>query len=617
MAQAEDILQRNISLIYQIYPHYQQLLSPYLQQESPYEIVPISEKAYSCRLRRQKLSLPQQRGNDEWIHGPDDPWKHAEQELLRAHWQEQSLFIILRPGLGYFPFLLYPNLRRGRQAQRLLLVEDRIDLFVESLKRIDWTDVLRSDRTILLLTDDPVREIQNFFQTNPVAILPPLAVLCGSNESLQEKQLMHQLQLALTNLSQTIRTASQEYLNDLQQHYGAIQRLPQRRRKILFVEPEHDYLADSIAAGFEGEGCVTEKFEGNQRMLHFLNPYVWLVYTREHYPDVLLWMNRNTLSPEGVRILTQFPIKKVLWFLDNPKRVETSREELDATDYYFSFDSSYLPYLKDLSGKEGVYLPTAAGIEPLPENRPGQIWQKRTGAEVGFVGALAASRYQDVLGFWKRRDPEFVRILNEIVDDYLNDPAISLEKRYKQSPAGERLSYSGFVVLYLEERATYLRRLNFLRAVQDQGLITFGSPEWSIPEWAQELTRCYAGYAPKYREDLPGVYFQTKININVFHVQCINSTNPRIYDVLAAGGFLLTEYRQAVEEEFEEDKHLVFFRSPEELREKVDYYLSHDQEREEIARTGQRYALEHASYQQRIRKMLEEITCRNQNVPNV
>ena len=72
-----------------------------------------------------------------------------------------------------------------------------------------------------------------------------------------------------------------------------------------------------------------------------------------------------------------------------------------------------------------------------------------------------------------------------------------------------------------------------------------------------------------------------------------------------------------MEEEFEEDKHLVFFRSPEELREKVDYYLSHDQEREEIARTGQRYALEHTSYQQRIRKMLEEITCRNQNVPNV
>ncbi len=590
-----ELFQRNMQLIGELYPQYQETLQTLKDQTNTYEIGVFESNSYRCKKRDAKK---------DWIHGPENPWEAAKNTIQQTDWQKQSLFIILRPGLGYVPFTLYPNMRKGRHAQRMLLVEDRLDLFFQSLFFMDWTDVLRSDRTILLLDEKPINAVLDFVQKNPVALLPPITVMCGSTRDEELGRMMDILKEQLTQLATTVHSASQQYLQDLRTHYEQIQDQGDHVKKVVMVEPEHDYLAHAIAKGFQHQGCEVQTFSGNQRLLRFLNTFIWLVYTREHFPDILFWMNRNTLSPEGVHYLKEFPIKKILWFMDSPKRVETSKEEIEATDYYFSFDPTYLPYLQKLSGKQGYLLATAAGIRPNSECEPGQSWPQKEGPAISFVGALAAQRFQAVRAFWLRRDPEFVEILDSIVEDYLRDPTISLEERFETSPGRERLPYRGFVVLYLEERATYLRRLRTLKPLKDFGLVTYGAPEWAKPEWAEELSECHSGQAPKYLEELPGVYFHSQINVNVFHVQCVNSTNPRIYDVLAAGGFLLTEYRPMIEEEFTIGQHLDCFHTPEELRDKTEYYLYHKDKREEMARAGQEFVLHHATYRHRIEEMM-------------
>jgi len=599
-----ELYQQNLDLLLRIYPHYRSVLDSGPVDSNRYEILKTDLQTYICSVKSDScpsgsFGLPEK----QWIHGPEDPWQWAEARIRETGLTAPQTFVIVRPGLGYVPFLLYPNLRKGRHAQRLLLVEDRIDLFRLSLQWFDWTDLLRSDRVILLLTDNAVEAVVHFFSINPVGILPPLSVLTGVVESEEEQRMMAALRDRLIRLAQTVNNAARQYLQELRDHYQTAGPADHRGRRILLVEPEHDYLAQPIAEAFRQEGCQVNLFRGNQRMLNFLNPYVWLAYTREHFPDVLFWMNRNTLSPQGAEALSPLPIQKLLWFLDSPKRVRTSREELQATDICFSFDSTYLPYLRELGGGKVLVLPTAAGIHPLPECGPGQTWPAREGPVIGFVGALAADRFQEVRAFWLRRDPEFVRILDGLVEDYLGDPSLSLEERFEQSPGRERLPYQGFVVLYLEERATWLRRLRFLQAVRDLGLITYGAPEWGNPEWARDLVPCFSGVAPQYPE-LSRVYYHTRINVNVFHVQCVDSANPRVYDVLAAGGFLLTEYRPALEREFQIGEHLVCFRTPEELREKASYYAAHPDEREAMARAGQEFVLNHATYRHRVQEML-------------
>ncbi len=599
-----ELYQRNLSLLLRIYPQYRSLFENGIPYSTRFEIQPFGPQSYTCSMKtgpcpEDSPGQPEIR----WLHGPGDPWIWAEDRVREAGLDTHRTFVTVRPGLGYLPFRLYPQLRKGRHAQRLLLVEDRIDLFRLALQLFDWTDLLRSDRVILLLTDDPVSAVTQFFSINPVAILPPLRVQTGIVESGEEHRLMAGLRQQLTELAQTVHGAARQYIQELQTHYRSAAPAHNRARRILLVEPEHDYLARPLAEAFRQEGCQVDVFQGNQRMIHFLNPYVWLAYTREHFPDILFWMNRNTLSPEGAEALAGLPIQKILWFLDSPKRVQTSREELQATDACFSFDPTYVPYLRELGGGNVRPLSTAAGISPLPECVPGKTGPAREGAPLGFVGALAADRFQEVREFWLRRDPEFVRILDDLVEAYLDDPSLSLEERFERSPGRERLPYQGFVVLYLEERATWLRRLRFLLAVHDLGLTTYGAPEWSHPDWARGLVPCFSGVAPQYTE-LSRVYYHTRININVFHVQCVDSCNPRVYDVLAAGGFLLTEYRPAVAREFRIGEHLVCFQTPEELREKAEYYTARPEEREAIARAGQAFVLDHATYRQRAREIL-------------
>lgn len=82
------------------------------------------------------------------------------------------------------------------------------------------------------------------------------------------------------------------------------------------------------------------------------------------------------------------------------------------------------------------------------------------------------------------------------------------------------------------------------------------------------------------------VYVGSKINLNISLKGIEGGTPLRIMDIMGAGGFVLTSYSEETAELFEEDEEIVMFRTPEELLDKVDYYLAHDREREQIARTG-------------------------------
>jgi len=93
-------------------------------------------------------------------------------------------------------------------------------------------------------------------------------------------------------------------------------------------------------------------------------------------------------------------------------------------------------------------------------------------------------------------------------------------------------------------------------------------------------------------DELFNVYAQSKININIT-LHCIQTgACQRIFDVLAAGGFLLTNYQEELEELFVPGEELVFYHNEQELLELAEYYLTHEEERERIAANGQKKVLE-------------------------
>ena len=105
-------------------------------------------------------------------------------------------------------------------------------------------------------------------------------------------------------------------------------------------------------------------------------------------------------------------------------------------------------------------------------------------------------------------------------------------------------------------------------------------------------------------QDLHHVFQTSKINLNISLKGIEGGTPQRIMDILGAGGFALTNYCAETADLFEEDKEIVMFRTPEELLDKVDYYLQHDREREAIARNGHKKVMQYYTYTKKIKKLL-------------
>ncbi len=91
------------------------------------------------------------------------------------------------------------------------------------------------------------------------------------------------------------------------------------------------------------------------------------------------------------------------------------------------------------------------------------------------------------------------------------------------------------------------------------------------------------------------------ININRTHFYGAGTgVNLRVFEALAAGAFLLTDYCDELEDLFEVGKEIEVFKSNQELVSKVSYYLAHPYKRQEIARRGHERFLKYHTWQARV-----------------
>lgn len=101
-----------------------------------------------------------------------------------------------------------------------------------------------------------------------------------------------------------------------------------------------------------------------------------------------------------------------------------------------------------------------------------------------------------------------------------------------------------------------------------------------------------------YISQMPSVFSKSRININIT-LKTIRTGIPlRALDILACGGFLLTDPQEELYEYFSEGEEFEAYRSIEECLEKIDFYLNHEEARSSIAQKGyekcsERFALKH------------------------
>ena len=308
-------------------------------------------------------------------------------------------------------------------------------------------------------------------------------------------------------------------------------------------------------------------------------------------------------------------VKYVSWSCDNPLISMYHKSVFHDCNYIFLFDKRNFLEFKAMGVPHIYYLPLAVDANRmdtlLEEADDLNLYQN----EVAFVGSLYERNTYDKI---KSTLPEYLRGYLDatmqaqmsvsganIIEEMLTPDILemigenfSLEKS-KDSFSNLELIFSTTVLGF---KIAQMQRKKGLLALSKHVPVTI----YTNSDTSDLLRVTYRG-SVDYWTQMPKVFHMSKINLN-FTIPNIHTGLPlRMWDILGAGGFLMTNYQAELPEFFVENKDFVCFDGEKDLVEKTLYYLSHEEERKEIARNGYEKVKRYHTYRIRLEEMLKII----------
>lgn len=303
----------------------------------------------------------------------------------------------------------------------------------------------------------------------------------------------------------------------------------------------------------------------------------------------------------------------LVWTCDNPLISMHHKNVFCPCNYFFTFDKTNYLEFKDMGVRQIWHLPLAVNTRRIQYVLENCNDLNAYANDIAFVGSLYERNSYD------RLRPQ----LPEYLQGYF-DAAIWAQ----QCVSGGNILEEMLTVEILEELQQYFKLEKSEGSFSDLGLIFattvlgFKTAQQQRRRALIELSKRYPvtiysnsdtsgllrvryGGSLDYWSEMPKVFASSKINLN-FTIPNIKSGLPlRIWDVLGCGGFLMTNYQAEIPYYFKNKEDLVCFESVEELADLAGYYLSHEEERRQIAKSGYEKVRRHHSYEQRIGQMME------------
>ncbi len=159
---------------------------------------------------------------------------------------------------------------------------------------------------------------------------------------------------------------------------------------------------------------------------------------------------------------------------------------------------------------------------------------------------------------------------------FASDPELHYPTELMEEDRKKYESDIVFVGNWDVEREEWLSRLD------GYNLAIWGTDYWRKRCKNKFLKSCWEGRTV-FGGEMSKVLQCSKINLNILRLQNKEAHNMRTFEVPACGGFMLHERSHEVLEIFKEDEEIACFSTPEELREKIEYYLVHEDKRRETA----------------------------------
>ncbi len=299
-------------------------------------------------------------------------------------------------------------------------------------------------------------------------------------------------------------------------------------------------------------------------------------------------------------------IKYIAALYDSPCVMLYSYSLINPTNYVFMFDKQEYLHLKN-GGINTVYyspLPVNSTIIDFLMEKP--FDRDKLSADVSFVGSL----YNEDHNFFDR-----LATANDYTKGYLDaimeaqlkvqgynfieevlTPDILAELQrvspYQPTPSGIETPEYIYSNYFIDRKLTSIERQRLLTAVAKYCNLKL----FTLNPNAVISNALNMGIVDYYTE-MPYVFANSRINLNIT-LRSIQSGIPlRAMDIMGAGGFLLTNFQADFLDYFIPNEDFVYYESEEDLVDKVNYYLSHEKQRAEIAHNGHEKVKENHSFE--------------------
>ncbi len=383
--------------------------------------------------------------------------------------------------------------------------------------------------------------------------------------------------------------------------------------KILFLDSP-SYGKEDICEAYTLLGYEVVFF--NHPMLYEYNNHEFNLYFDKLVSrDFYLFVFSFNFFPSISAGCQRNGLKYLSFVYDSPQVALYSYTVINPCNYIFLFDKTLFHSLKKEGIKTIYYLPLCVNekrLRKLPDLTASQ--SSRFSSDVSFVGSL----YTEEHNLYDRMESisDFTRgylegIMNAqrkvngyfFIEDLLTPEILSDMKQsvpYLTRPDGTESDAYIYANYFIARKLTSLERIDLLQNVSKQyqtKLFTFNPTPF--------LPHCQNMGNIDYLNEMPQVFRHSKINLNIT-LRSIHSGIPlRAFDIMGAGGFLLSNYQEDFLDYFTPGEDFDYYDGTDDLLGKIDYYLSHEKERCQIAKNACHKILTEHTYENRINFMLK------------
>lgn len=366
----------------------------------------------------------------------------------------------------------------------------------------------------------------------------------------------------------------------------------------------HEIFSYTLPEKAKGMELEEESIANLKKMIDEQNPNQ--IFSVNFFPSV-----SEAASAKGIRYLS--------WVFDRMSRNIYASNVENEGNQICVFDRSLVETMSAIGVRTVFHTPLAINAQRLWKISLSQDEMKKYETAASFIGSIYDERnvfYEQLESALINQKEEYTlgyleglleaqmqvcgfdilsqNVTDELFEKWKSAQSLNIEKDCK----------------YIQEKALYIDEVlfNHLVSVERERLLNESSKYFKTVLYTNNksltIGKCLNKGPLDYYTQLPKAVKASKVNLNITHRSIRTGIPHHALGIMGAGGFLLTNYQEEFLQYFEPDVDFSYFTNKEEMLDKIQFFASHDEEREQITKNGLKKVLNEHSYEKRLAEML-------------